>query len=120
MPQPLDTSNIKLPSEINKIAEFVAENCHEASVGAKHRLCTLMMSCFNLACPRFFHTQIWAIGRIEQGWRWGEQRDNVNKRHPDLIPYPDLPDATKQYDRDTANQTLKVQQLGDTPLSSVD
>ena len=51
---------------------------------------------------------MWAQGRIADGWRWGANRDNDNKLHPDLIPYSDLTEETKQYDRDTANETLKA------------
>lgn len=40
----------------------------------------------------------WAAERIAQGWRYGEQRDDGKKLHPDLIPYEQLSPAEKRYD----------------------
>ncbi len=79
-PHPVDTSRVKLPSSVLDLCELIAENCHE----------------------------VWSMGRIAQGWRWGPVRDNARKLHPDLIPYGDLTEETKQYDRDTAFASIKV------------
>jgi hypothetical protein len=79
-PHPVDTSRVKLPSGVLDMCELIAENCHE----------------------------VWSVGRIAQGWRWGPVRDNARKLHPDLIPYSDLTEETKQYDRDTAFASIKV------------
>jgi len=80
IPTPVNTSKAVLPSDVVRVGEVVAENCHE----------------------------VWSQGRIDQGWRWGAERDNEKKLHPDLIPYSMLTEETKQYDRDTAFETLKV------------
>lgn len=45
---------------------------------------------------------VWAARRIAEGWRHGPQRDDGNKRHPDLVAYEHLPEAEKAYDRETA------------------
>ena len=45
---------------------------------------------------------------MEQGWTYGEQRDDKLKKHPCLIPYEELPEVEKDYDRDTAMETLKL------------
>ena len=79
-PTPVDTSKCSLPPDFLRVGELVAENCHE----------------------------VWSQGRIDDGWTWGEKRDNSKKKHPDLIPYSELTEETKQYDRDTAFETLKV------------
>jgi hypothetical protein len=79
-PQPLDTSSITLPAELEALTEYLAENTHD----------------------------IWAAQRLAQGWRYGPQRDDVQKLHPDLVPYAELPDGEKQYDRSTAMETLKA------------
>ncbi|OWZ22456.1 Ryanodine-inositol 1,4,5-triphosphate receptor Ca2 channel protein [Phytophthora megakarya] len=79
-PQPVDTRRIRLPHSINLLAELLSQNAHE----------------------------VWAVGRIEQGWRWGTERDNDNKLHPDLVPYEALTEQDKQYDRDTSMAALKV------------
>ncbi|TDH68107.1 hypothetical protein CCR75_004201 [Bremia lactucae] len=80
VPHPLDTQHIKLPHSINLLAELLAQNTHE----------------------------VWAVGRIQQGWRWGTARDNDLKLHPDLVPYEALTEQDKQYDRDTSMSALKV------------
>ncbi len=43
----------------------------------------------------------WCAEKISHGWKHGEIRDDKNKIHPDLVAYEKLPDAIKQYDRDT-------------------
>ncbi|RLN96779.1 hypothetical protein BBJ28_00007211 [Nothophytophthora sp. Chile5] len=79
-PQPVDTRRIRLPHSINLLAELLSQHAHE----------------------------VWSVGRVQQGWRWGEKRDNDAKLHPDLVPYEDLSEQDKQYDRDTSMSALKV------------
>ena len=80
IPQPIDTKDVQLPKEIETLVEQMAKNVHE----------------------------VWAQGRIEQGWTYGAERDDVNKKHPCLIPYDELPEAEKEFDRQTAVSTLKL------------
>lgn len=80
VPQPVDTSNVQLPTELDELVEKIAENVHE----------------------------VWAQSRMEQGWTYGEKRNDVLKTHPCLIPYEELPEEEKAYDRDTAFGTLKL------------
>ncbi len=79
-PEPIDTTNVVLPEEITELTEKLAESTHDT----------------------------WAKNRIEQGWTYGEKRDDDKKLHPCLIPYDELPDSEKKYDRDTAMETLKA------------
>jgi len=79
-PSPLDTDKIKLPEELVLLTEKLAENAHDN----------------------------WAKLRIEEGWKWGEQRDDTEKTHPGLVPYDELTDSEKEYDRRTSLETLKV------------
>ncbi len=79
-PNPVDTSNIKLPDELLELTEEIAENVHE----------------------------IWSVGRISQGWTYGEKRDDVKKKTPCLVPYSELSESEKEYDRNTALETLKL------------
>lgn len=79
-PEPIDTSKVRLSDEIFELTEQLAENAHE----------------------------VWARRRMEQGWRYGERRDDDKKTHPSLVPYKDLPEEEKEYDRSTAMETLKV------------
>lgn len=79
-PAPLDTRDIELPRELDGLIEEMARNVHD----------------------------VWAQGRIAEGWTWGEQRDDKLKKHPCLVPYEELPDAEREYDRQTAVQTLKL------------
>ena len=80
IPQPLDTSDIQLPKELNELVEQMAKNVHE----------------------------VWAQTRIEQGWTYGAERNDALKHHPCLVPYEDLPEEERVYDRNTAIGTLKL------------
>lgn len=80
VPQPVDTSNVQLPAELDELVEKIAKNVHD----------------------------VWAQNRIEQGWTYGEERNDALKTHPCLIPYEELPEVEKAYDRDTAFGTLKL------------
>lgn len=79
IPQPIDTTAIELPQELMKLAEEMAKNVHE----------------------------VWAAGRIAQGWTYGEERDDAHKKHPCLVPYEELSESEKEYDRNTSIETLK-------------
>ena len=52
--------------------------------------------------------EVWSAGRIRDGWTYGETRDDVKKHHPCLIPYEELSDSEKEYDRNTSMETLKL------------
>lgn len=52
--------------------------------------------------------EVWAQSRMTQGWSYGEERNDSLKHHPCLIPYEELPEVEKDYDRDTALSTLKL------------
>lgn len=80
VPQPMDTSDVQLPEEFNFLVEQMAKNVHE----------------------------VWAQSRMKQGWTYGEERSDVLKQHPCLIPYEELSEVEKAYDRDTALETLKL------------
>ena len=79
-PQPIDLADVQLPEELNELVEQIAENVHE----------------------------VWAQNRMEQGWVYGEERNDELKHHPCLVPYSELPETEKVYDRDTAIGTLKL------------
>ncbi len=78
-PKPVDTTGVVLPEELLQLTELIAENVHE----------------------------VWSAGRIAEGWTYGEKKDAVLKTTPLLIPYRDLPESEKEYDRRTAFETLK-------------
>lgn len=84
-PQPISIDDIELSPEIIALSEMIAENVHE----------------------------VWAASRIREGWIYGKERNDVLKQHPCLIPYKELPEIEKEYDRNTALQTLKlIQKFG--------
>ena len=84
-PNPIDTSDVILPEELTKLAELIAENVHE----------------------------VWARNRIAQGWTLGDVRDDELKQHPCLIPYVDLTEDEKHFDREAAFETIKfIKKLG--------
>ena len=79
-PQPIDTSDVKLPIELEVLVEEMSKNVHE----------------------------VWAETRLCQGWTYGEQRNDELKTHPCLIPYEELPEEEKEYARKTSIGTLKL------------
>ena len=42
----------------------------------------------------------WCAWRTRQGWQYGPTRDDDALRHPDLVPWADLPEDRRQIDRD--------------------
>lgn len=79
-PKPINVDDIVLDESLVEIQEIIAKNVHE----------------------------VWAQSRIDEGWKLGEKVDSVNKTTPCLIPYEELPESEKDYDRNTAMQTLKL------------
>ena len=80
-PKPIDTSDVVLPAELLALTEKIAENVHE----------------------------VWAAGRIaEKAGTYGEKKDNDLKTTPLLVPYDELAESEKGYDRNTALETLKL------------
>lgn len=80
IPKPVNTSDVTLPEELLALSEKIAENVHD----------------------------VWAAGRIAEGWVYGEKKDAERKTTPLLIPYAELPEVEKDYDRNTAFETLKL------------
>lgn len=84
-PHPIDTSDVELSEELLQLVELLAENTHE----------------------------VWSKGRMNEGWTYGPVRNDELKQHPCLIPYSELPESEKEYDRNTSLETLKtIQKLG--------
>lgn len=84
-PQPINVENIDLDANLEELTEAIAENAHD----------------------------IWARARMDEGWTYGPVRNDDLKQHPDLIPYSQLPDSEKEYDRIMAMNTLRlVRRLG--------
>ncbi|MGB0847986.1 MAG: RyR domain-containing protein [Thiolinea sp.] len=79
-PKPLDTSEIHLPGELDELLEKLAQNTHE----------------------------VWAAQRLRDGWQFGPERDDSRRLHPCLIPYDELPEEEKEYDRHTSQEALKA------------
>jgi hypothetical protein len=44
----------------------------------------------------------WMEGRHAEGWTYGPRRDDDARTHPGLVPYSELPESEKEYDRRTA------------------
>ena len=84
-PEPMDLSSVDLPESLIQLSERIAENVHE----------------------------VWAKARMDEGWTYGEKRDDIHKKHPCLVPDAELPEEEKEYDRNTAMNTIKmVKKLG--------
>ena len=80
IPNPILGSDNPLPADLESLVEDMAKNVHE----------------------------IWAKSRMEQGWTYGELRNDLLKKHPCLIPYEELTEEERAYDRNTAIGTLNL------------
>lgn len=84
-PYPISLDDVELSDDLNELREAIAENAHE----------------------------VWAKARADQGWTYGPERNDQKKETPDMVPYCNLPESEKLYDREMAMQTLKlVKKLG--------
>ena len=52
--------------------------------------------------------EIWADQRLKDGWRIGPARDDAKKEHPCLVPYEELPEGEKEYDRRVVRDTVRA------------
>ena len=80
IPKPIDTADITLSAELQELTEEMARNVHE----------------------------VWSRTRINDGWTYGPERNDAQKKHPCLVPYDELPESEKEYDRNTSQETLKL------------
>ena len=80
IPQPINTKDVELPDELMILAEEIAKNVHE----------------------------VWSEGRMKDGWKYGAERNDSERLHPCLVPYEDLSESEKEYDRRTSQETLKL------------
>lgn len=79
-PKAIDTAAVEIPKELEVLTETLARNTHE----------------------------VWAASRLARGWKWGPVRDDILKRHPNLVSYEELTEEEKDYDRHTSMETIKV------------
>lgn len=79
-PTPINTTDVELSDELKQLVEQLARNVHDN----------------------------WAIGRLNDGWTYGPERNDALKQHPCLVDYNDLPESEKEYDRNTSIETLKL------------
>lgn len=50
----------------------------------------------------------WRTEKQQQGWVYGKPRDDANKRHPDLVPWDQLDEPTKDKDRNAVKAFPKL------------
>jgi len=79
-PKLIDLEHIELPDGYDELREAIAENAHDR----------------------------WALERQSEGWTFGPKRDDSKLETPDMVPYSQLPESEKQYDRIMAEYTLKL------------
>ncbi|MDF2822265.1 MAG: Ryanodine receptor Ryr [Clostridiales bacterium] len=79
-PSIIDTSDVILPEGITEIVELLAKNTHE----------------------------VWASGKIREGYVYGIELNEVKKTHPSLVPYDELAESQKDYDRNTLLETIRL------------
>lgn len=80
IPHPIDTSGVELPEDLSVLAEDIARNVHE----------------------------VYVSNRLNEGWSYGPKRDDSKKENPTMVPYDELPESEKDYDRATSQETIKL------------
>ena len=80
IPGPIDLSDVELPADLEALTELIARNVHE----------------------------VWAQKKLQQGWSYGEVIDEDLKTHSSLVPYEQLSEQERSYDRDTAMKTIRL------------
>lgn len=50
----------------------------------------------------------WMNQRIKEGWSYGPVRDDEKKQTPCIVPYNELSENEKEYDRNTVKTTIKA------------
>ena len=79
-PEPIETKNVTLPEELLNLIELLAKNTHD----------------------------VWAANPIKEGWIYEKEKSSEKKTTPCLVPYDELSESEKEYDRNTALETIKV------------
>lgn len=79
-PKPISTADVTLDEGLLELTEKIAENVHE----------------------------VWSSGRIEDGWKYGKERNDEKRETPCLVPYSELSEEEKDFDRKTAMETIKI------------
>ena len=79
-PTPIDTAAVQLPDALTGLTERLAEHIHD----------------------------VWALRRMAEGWTYGRSRSDAAKTHPGLVPYADLEESEKEYDRQTAVEAVRA------------
>lgn len=79
-PKLLDLQHTPLPDDCEELMEAIAENVHD----------------------------MWAMERQSEGWTYGNRRDDEKLETPDMVPYAQLPESERQYDRKVAADTLRL------------
>ncbi len=80
IPKPIDLSDVELTESFIELREAMAENAHE----------------------------VWAANRQAEGWTYGPQRNDELKQTPDMVPYSELSEEEKEYDRTMVIRTIKL------------
>jgi ryanodine receptor 2 len=79
-PNPIDTSAVTLNADILRLTEELSRHAHD----------------------------VWAAERFRLGWTYGPSRDDQRREHPSLVPYDELSESEKQFDRNAVLGTLKA------------
>ena len=79
-PKLINLEHVELPEGFDELREAIAENAHD----------------------------MWALERQSEGWTYGPERDDSKLETPDMVPYAQLPESEKEYDRIMAEDTLRL------------
>jgi len=79
-PKLIDLTHVELPEEFLELREAIAENAHD----------------------------MWALERQSEGWTYGPERNDAKLETPDMVPYAQLADSEREYDRLMATDTLRL------------
>ena len=79
-PKSLDLTRVQIPAYLTNLVEQLAEITHDN----------------------------WLRQRLADGWRHGQSRNDLLKEHPCIVPYDDLPESEKEYDRKISQGVIQA------------
>ncbi len=79
LPSDVDLTDESLPKDLLELKEQIAEHLHD----------------------------VWATERQSEGWTYGRERNDRTLQTPDMVPFAQLLESEKRYDRLMASETLK-------------
>ena len=98
MPPDLRDSSIAYISSIHSKLETLGYEVLPAGSCYPER-CVAAFTASEVECPAILEHRRWLRERQHAGWRYGTAKDVERRRSPYLVPWEELPDRAKEWNR---------------------